>query len=116
MTCYMKIISLTLLFFAFSKIIVAQLPEDALRLSWTAPNGTARQQAIGGAMGSLGGEISCMYSNPAGLAFYKTGDVVLTPSFSFLKNNIDYRGTKTSGNMADYFNVGTSGVIFNSVS
>ena len=37
---------------------VAQVPEDAIRASWYAPFGTARHQAIGGAMGSLGGEIS----------------------------------------------------------
>ena len=45
--------------------IVAQLPEDAIRMSWNAPYGTARSQAIGGAMGSLGGEITSMFVNPA---------------------------------------------------
>lgn len=48
---------------------IAQDPTDALRWSWTLPAGTARQQAIGGAMGSLGGDLSATFVNPAGLAF-----------------------------------------------
>ena len=38
--------------------VLAQEPADALRMSWTDPAGTARQQAIGGAMASLGGDLS----------------------------------------------------------
>jgi hypothetical protein len=44
----------------------AQKPEDAIRLSWLSPGGSARQQAIGGAMVSLGGDISSKILNPAG--------------------------------------------------
>jgi hypothetical protein len=57
----------------FSLVLQAQEPDDALRYAWTQPNGTARQQAIGGAMGSLGGDLSALFVNPAGLGFYKTG-------------------------------------------
>ena len=49
----------------------AQIPEDALRMSYFRPTGTAREQAIGGAMGSLGGDITANYVNPAGLGFLK---------------------------------------------
>src|ERR1700682_734555 len=86
----------------------AQVPEDALRLSWIAPSGTARQQAIGGAMGSLGGEISAAYVNPAGLGFYKTNEIVFSPGFRFQKDNSNYRGTTTTGTSASNFNIGTS--------
>jgi len=90
----------------------AQVPEDALRLSWTAPSGTARQQAIGGAMGSLGGEISAAFVNPAGLGFYRTSEIVVSPGFRLQKDNANYRGTNTSGNSANNFNLGTSGFVF----
>ncbi len=90
----------------------AQLPEDALRMSWSAPGGTAREQAIGGAMGSLGGEISAAFVNPAGLAFYKTGDFILSPGLRFLSGNSNYRGTPTSGATATRFNLGASGIVF----
>ena len=112
LTCLIK--NLTILFFSFLVSIssLAQVPEDALRLSWYVPSGTARQQAIGGAMGSLGGDITASFVNPAGLGLYKTGEVVLSPGFRFGSNNIDYRGTSTNGSSANNFNMGASGVIF----
>ena len=91
---------------------MAQLPEDALRMSWNTPSGTARQQAIGGAMGSLGGEISSIFVNPAGLGLYKTGEVVLSPGFSFLKNKGQFLGTGTSADRLSKFNLGTSGLVW----
>ena len=94
-----------------SSYLFAQLPEDALRLSWTTPSGTARQQAIGGAMGSLGGEISSLFVNPAGLGMYRTNEFVLSPGFHFSKDNTNYRGTNASGNFANNFNTGTSGAV-----
>ncbi|MES1160413.1 MAG: hypothetical protein ABUM51_06640, partial [Bacteroidota bacterium] len=90
----------------------AQLPEDALRSAWTVPSGTARQQAIGGAMGSLGGEISSAFVNPAGLGVYKTSEVVLSPGFRFLTDKSNYLGASSSGKSANKFNLGTSGAIF----
>ena len=78
------IISVCLYYFSFS-----QTPEDALKNAWFIPNGTARSISIGGAMGSLGGDISAVYTNPAGLGMYKTREVVFTPSFLFNNNNAD---------------------------
>jgi len=104
------LISALSLFFSLS--LFAQLPEDALRMSWTTPSGTARQQAIGGAMGSLGGEISAAYVNPAGIGMYKTSEFVLSPGFRFQKDFSNYRGTQTTSNSANNFNIGTSGFVF----
>src|SRR6266496_5335966 len=68
----------------------AQEPADALRYSWYIQGGTARQQAIGGAMGSLGGDISATFVNPAGIAFFRTTDFVLTPGYKFQSNKSSY--------------------------
>lgn len=46
-----------------------RIPLMALRYSWNVSSGTARQQAVGGAMASLGGDLSAAYVNPAGLGF-----------------------------------------------
>ena len=92
--------------------VSAQLPEDALRFSRTIPSGTAREQAIGGAMGSLGGEISSGFVNPAGLGFYKTDEIVVTPGWHFLLNKSSYLDTRTTSSVAQNFNLGTSGVVF----
>ncbi|MEO5995196.1 MAG: aromatic hydrocarbon degradation protein [Chitinophagaceae bacterium] len=90
--------------------VMAQVPEDAIRFSWLSPNGTARNQAVGGAMGSLGGDISATFMNPAGLGLYKTGEFVVSPGFSFLTNKSNYRGNATS-DKSNYFNLGTSGLV-----
>ncbi len=91
----------------------SQVPEDVLKFSWLAPNGTARTQAIGGAIGALGGDVSSNFVNPAGLGFYKTSDFVITPGFSFINNNSNFRGTSKTDNKS-FFNLGTSGVVFGS--
>ena len=88
----------------------AQIPEDVLRYSWQPVNGTARINAVGGAMVSLGGDISATYTNPAGLAMYKTSDFVISPGFNFLKNNSQFRGTDAS-QKEKYFNLGASGIV-----
>ena len=104
---------LTLSFILLSqKVLLAQIPEDALRLSWTTPGGTARQQAIGGAMGSLGGEISAVFVNPAGLGMYKKGEFVMSPGFQFQKINSNYLGKSASGNTVNNFGLGASGFVF----
>ncbi|MCU7548951.1 aromatic hydrocarbon degradation protein [Chitinophagaceae bacterium LB-8] len=92
----MKKILLLTVGYLLSQSILAQEPSDALRFSWTVPSGTARQQAIGGAMGSLGGDISAAYVNPAGLAFYKTGDFVFSPIYQVQRAKGSYLGYNES--------------------
>jgi hypothetical protein len=96
----------------FSSIVLrAQLPEDALRLSYTNPSGTAREQAIGGAMGSLGGDISSNFVNPAGLGFYKTSEFLLSPAFGLSKTKSQYLSQNETGPGKNHFNLGTSGLV-----
>src|SRR5690242_15408761 len=71
----------------------AQLPEDVLRYNYFQQQGTARSIAIGGAMGALGGDISALYVNPAGLGMYKTREIVLSPGFAINNNKAAFRGT-----------------------
>jgi hypothetical protein len=92
--------------------VMAQIPEDALRMSWNVPSGTARNQAIGGAMGSLGGEISAVFVNPAGLGMYKTGELVLSPGFGFFKTRSGFRESDATSDKLSKFNLGTSGIIW----
>lgn len=88
----------------------AQIPEDVLKYSFYAPTGSARSQAIGGAMASLGGDISSIFINPAGLGNYRTSEVVFSPALVFHNNSANYRGTTTSGKRSG-FDLGTSGVV-----
>ena len=91
----------------------AQNPDDALRTAWFTQNGTARNMATGGVMGSLGGDITANHVNPAGLGLFKTNEFVLTPGFTFTKNKLNYRGTDTANNKNN-FNYGASGIILSS--
>jgi hypothetical protein len=106
----MKKIFFIAVFIASAQGLLAQEPADALRYSWYTSSGTARQQSIGGAMASLGGDISATFVNPAGLGFYKTGDFVLSPGFNFLNNKATYLG-RTEKDKKNNFSFGTSGLV-----
>lgn len=93
--------------------LFSQEPADALRYSWYTTSGTARQQAVGGAMTSLGGDLSAAYVNPAGLGFYKTGDFVLTPGYNFLNNKATYYG-RTEKEKRNNLSFGTTGLVIGS--
>ena len=88
-----------------------QEPADALRYSWITPTGTARSMAVGGALTSLGGDLTSTFVNPAGIALFKTGELVLTPGYTFNKNKSTYLGAKETEDKNN-FNMGASGLIF----
>jgi hypothetical protein len=98
-------------FLLLSTIIYAQIPEDAIRYSFYSQNGTARNMAIGGAMGSLGGDVNATFVNPAGLGFYKTNEFVITPGFALNNNSANFRQTNTK-NAKNNFSFGTTGWVF----
>ncbi|MFM6925775.1 MAG: hypothetical protein ACKOU7_09770, partial [Ferruginibacter sp.] len=91
-----------------STIIYAQVPEDAIRYSFYPQSGTARNMAVGGVMGSLGGDINATFVNPAGLGFYKTSEFVITPGFFLNNNKAKFRDTDTKSNR-NSVGFGTSG-------
>ncbi|MCW3088873.1 MAG: hemin receptor [Sediminibacterium sp.] len=89
---------------------MSQTPDDALRTAWFTQNGTARNMATGGVMGSLGGDITANHVNPAGIGLYKTRELVFTPGFALNHNKFNYRGSDTA-NSKNNFNYGTTGII-----
>lgn len=91
----------------------AQTPDDALRSSWFVPNATARVMGIGGAMGSLGGDISANNVNPAGTGLIRTKEIVFSPGFAFNSNSANYRGTNTSASKSA-FAYGATGITLGS--
>lgn len=75
-------------------IAFAQGEMDAYKFSRSDLNGTARYLGMGGAFGALGGDISAMRNNPAGLGIYRSSEVVTTLSLSSAKTNTDWELTK----------------------
>jgi hypothetical protein len=95
----------------FSSLMEAQIPEDVLRFSFFPQSGNARSMAIGGAMGSLGGDINATFVNPAGIGNYKTGEFIFTPEFFLNSNKVDYRDTKNK-NKKNNFSLGQIGFVY----
>jgi hypothetical protein len=71
----------------------AQGEMDAYRFSTKELNGTARYMSMGGAFGALGGDISVMDNNPAGLGIYRSSEIVTTLSVASQKNKTNWEGT-----------------------
>lgn len=71
----------------------AQGELDAYRYSQSDLSGTARYLGMGGAFGALGGDISAMSSNPAGLGIYRSSEVVTTISLSSIKAKSNWNGS-----------------------
>lgn len=92
----------------------AQLATDVLRYSYLQPGGTARFMASGGAFTALGAEFSTLSQNPAGLAFYRTNELVLTPSLYFAKTDATLSGTNASDrDNRSNFGFDNFGLVFN---
>lgn len=85
-----------------------------LRKFYTQGNyGTARSQAMGGAFTALGGDLSNIYINPAGLGFYNRSE--FSGTFNLMGNNTtaNYIGTNTSERRSP-LDLGQLGVVFSS--
>ena len=72
----------------------AQGEMDAYKFSQTDLNGTARYLGMGGAFGALGGDISAMSTNPAGLGIYRSSELVTSISLSANKAKTNWAGTQ----------------------
>lgn len=91
--------------------IQAQSPSDALRFGQVGLVGTARNIAVGGVMGSLGGDFSAANSNPAGIARYKSTEFGISPNVAFGKTNGSYLGNNSTDNYST-FNISSASVVF----
>lgn len=77
--------------------------EDALRFSQFTSNGSARIIGLGGAQMSLGGDVSNIHTNPAGLGFFRRSEFSFSPSFGTWNTESNYLGqvkTERTGNFA----------------
>lgn len=73
-------------------------------------NGSARFEALSGAFGALGGDISSMTVNPAGLSVFSKNK----GSFSFQARNNDisaFYGNNTNFNQEEFFNISQAGAV-----
>ncbi len=93
----------------------AQNVDDALRYSQVFYGGTARFMSMGGAFTALGGDLSSLSQNPAGIGVFRSSEISVTPQLNYNSASTGFRGT---GSM-DYlynFNLGQIGFVSNIVS
>lgn len=95
-----KIIILTLI--GLPLVGSSQNESDALRYSWLSFGGSARYNGMAGAFGAVGGDMSCMAVNPAGLARFTKSEMEISFGITETKaNSVFYESTK-SGNRVNF--------------
>lgn len=101
-------IALASIFLIFSGIN-AQNVDDALRYSQIFYNGTARFMSMGGAFTALGGDLSTLTQNPAGLGVFRSSEISITPQLFNPKTSADFHGI--SNDYLYNFNLGQAGIV-----
>ncbi len=105
----MKRIIFVLLCMALFMGAKAQNEVDALRYAFMNPIGTARYSAMGGAMGAMGGDLTSMAFNPAGIGIYRSSTMAFTPTWTNTRVNSSYMGV---GNLSTKNNMHLSNIGF----
>lgn len=72
----------------------AQGAIDAYQVSQTDLRGTARFMSMAGAFGALGGDLSTLNQNPAGIGVYRSSDISLTMGFDMQSTSVASNGDK----------------------
>ena len=89
----------------------AQNEIDALRYSYLNYGGTARFMSMGGAFGALGGDISTLNTNPAGIGIFRGSEFTITPSLNFSTVGSNYMNTSYE-DIKYSFNLRNIGFVF----
>ena len=88
----------------------AQSEMQALRYSQYIPFGTSRYAAQGGAMGALGGDLSAIIENPAGLGVFRSSEFSFSPSLYWVNTTANFMGRESEDSRLK-FNVGNLGYV-----
>lgn len=92
----------------------AQNVDDALRYSQIFYTGTARFMSMGGAFTALGGDLSTLSQNPAGLGVFRSSEVSISPQLYNIKTSSSFNGL--SEDYLNNFNLGQAGIVSNLIS
>ncbi len=76
--------------------------EDAYRFSKTTPAGSARIVGVGGTQWSLGGDVSNLAGNPAGLGFFRSSEASLSLGYDLWSADASYLDQTKSYRTSDF--------------
>lgn len=71
-------------------------PTDAIKFGSDNLNGSARYNAMGGAFGAIGGDVSAIQDNPAGSAVFNYNNISFGANLTSKKNNASFLTSTTS--------------------
>lgn len=89
----------------------AQTIYDVTKMTEKDLNGTARFVGMGGAMGALGGDISTIGTNPAGIGIYRSNDAMVSFGFTSTGTESNYAGN-TMNSDKNRWQVNNAGFVF----
>ncbi|HOS73342.1 MAG TPA: hypothetical protein PLZ75_12935, partial [Bacteroidales bacterium] len=92
-------------------VLHAQNFDDALRYSRVFYGGTARFLSMGGAFTALGGDISTLGQNPAGIGLFRSSEISVTPQLYHIKSTSDFNGL--TSDFLYNFNLNQAGLVVN---
>lgn len=99
-----KVFLLPIFIFGCSGMVFSQTIYEAANLLDNDLNGTARYVGMGGAMNALGGDISVISSNPAGIGIYRSNDIVFSMGTNTAVSSMT--GNKSKNTMFSFDNAG----------
>lgn len=102
------------IFLSLSAGVFAQNVDDALRYSQLFYGGTSRFMSMGGAFTAIGGDISTLSQNPAGLGLFRSSEITLSPQLAHIKTNAGFYGRTTD--FLYNFNLSQAGFVSNIIS
>lgn len=98
-----------------SQITYAQYVQDALRFSRFNQGSTSRVKALGNASTAIGGDLTSVSSNPAGLGFFNGSEFSFTPEYNLSSIDATYFGNKESADK-NRMNFNNASLVFNTKS
>ncbi len=107
----MKRISIFIIAIITMSFVNAQNVSDGLRYATENTNGTARFNALSGAFGALGGDLSAIGINPAGSAVFLNNSASISFSSSNIENEATYFNTITQSEDND-ISLNQAGIVF----
>ena len=93
-------------------VVSAQNVDDALRYSQIFYGGTARFMSMGGAFTALGGDISSLSQNPAGIGVFRSSEMTVSPQLNYI-NSTASGFHSTNSDYLYNFNLSQAGFVSN---
>ncbi|WP_374164507.1 OmpP1/FadL family transporter [Arcticibacter sp. MXS-1] len=98
-----------------TQLTYAQYVQDALRFSRSTQGTTARMKGLGNATTALGGDLSSVSTNPAGLGFFNRSEFSFTPEYNMTSADATYWGHMETADK-NQMNFNNASVVFNTKS